>query len=273
MGYDSHPATIRTATKRMNKKEIPRETRDSIAPHPVLTGYYPMQDDRVPYVRRLFDITAPSYDRINAWMSLRTGEQYRLDALRRAGIAPNQWALDIATGTGVMAAHETDLVGAMGGVIAIDPSLPMLREAGKRGIVLRVGGIAEALPLMDGSVDFISMGYALRHVADLRLAFGEFHRALKPGGRLLILEMVPPPSRIGYSLTRLYLKHLVPAITALVTRNQDAHRLMQYYWDTIDQCVAPEVIEATLTAAGFTRVKRSVRFAIMNEYTAVRSGT
>lgn len=246
------------------------QTPTPLAPHPVLTGHYPMQDHRVPYIRRLFDVTAPSYDTINAWMSLRTGEGYRLDALRRAGIGPGQRALDIATGTGVLAAHAARLVGPEGGVYAIDPSLGMLREAGKRGGFQRIAGIAESLPLPDRSLDFISMGYALRHVADLRQTFDEFHRVLKPGGRLLILEIVPPPSRLGYGLTKFYLKHLVPRLAALVTRNRDARRLMQYYWDTVEQCVAPAVIEDTLAAAGFHAVQRTVRQALMNEYSARR---
>lgn len=246
------------------------QTPSPVAPHPVLTGHYPMLDDRVPYIRRLFDVTAPSYDTINAWMSLRTGEGYRLDALRRAGVGPGQKTLDIATGTGVLAAHAALLVGPHGSVIAIDPSLPMLREAGRRGGFHRVGGVAEALPLPDRGLDFISMGYALRHVADLRLTFAEFFRVLRPGGRLLILEIVPPPSRLGYGLTKFYLKHLVPGLAALVTRNRDARRLMQYYWDTVEHCVAPSVIEATLAAAGFEAVRRTVRQALMNEYSARR---
>lgn len=226
----------------------------------------------MPYIRRLFDVAAPSYDRINAWMSFRTGERYRLDALQRIGIKPGHWALDIATGTGVIAAHEAALVGSTGGVIAIDPSLPMLHQAGKRGVTRRAAGIAEGLPLRAGCVDVVSMGYALRHVSDLRLAFDEFSRVLKPGGRLLILEMVPPTSPLGYGLTKLYLKYLVPAMTFLVARGEDNHRLMRYYWDTVDQCVPPQVIEDSLVAAGFTEVRRSVRLAIMTEYTAVKPG-
>lgn len=58
--------------------------------------------------------------------------------------------------------------------------------------------------------------------------------------------MVPPTSRIGYGLTKLYLKYLVPGITSLVTRNKDARRLMAYYWDTVEQCVPPQVVQGVL---------------------------
>jgi len=219
----------------------------------------------------LFDVTAPSYDRINSWMSLRTGERYRFDALARARVESGQRALDVACGTGVMAQHLQDLVGERGSVLALDPSLPMLREAALRGVEQRVAGIAERLPLPDESVDFVSMGYALRHVADLRAAFDEFHRVLRPGGGLLILEMVPPRSRLGYQLTKLYLKYLVPGITSLVTGSADARRLMRYYWDTVNRCVAPELVMSTLGESGFECIERSIQMGIMNEYRATRS--
>jgi demethylmenaquinone methyltransferase/2-methoxy-6-polyprenyl-1,4-benzoquinol methylase len=204
-------------------------------------------------------------------MSLRTGERYRFDALVRAGVESGQRALDVACGTGVMARHLRDLVGARGSVLALDPSLPMLREAVRRGVEQRVAGIAERLPLPDESVDFVSMGYALRHVADLRVAFDEFRRVLRPGGGLLILEMVPPRSRLGYQLTKLYLKYLVPGVTSLVTGSADARKLMRYYWDTVDRCVSPELVMSTLEKCGFESVERSIQMGIMNEYRATRS--
>jgi demethylmenaquinone methyltransferase/2-methoxy-6-polyprenyl-1,4-benzoquinol methylase len=222
-------------------------------------------------VRQLFDDTAPHYDRINAWMSLHTGERYRREALMRAGLSPGQRILDIACGTGVLARHAQDLVGQDGLVVALDPSLAMLEQAAKRGVRIRGAAIAEALPLPDRCVDVVSMGYALRHVADLMVAFSEFYRVLRPGGRLLILEMVPPPSVIGRTLARLYLKYLVPGLALLATRNLRAHQLMNYYWDTVDRCVPPAVVLGSLHEAGFESVGRKVQLGLMTEYTAIRS--
>jgi demethylmenaquinone methyltransferase/2-methoxy-6-polyprenyl-1,4-benzoquinol methylase len=221
-------------------------------------------------VRQLFDDTAPHYDRINTWMSMRTGERYRREALVRAGLKAGQDILDIACGTGVLARHAQDLVGQEGLVVALDPSLVMLAQAAKRGVRMRGAAIAEALPLPDRCVDLVSMGYALRHVADLMVAFREFHRVLRPGGRLLLLEMVPPSSLIGRALTKLYLKYLVPGLALLTTRNLRTRQLMDYYWATVDRCVPPAVVLRTLHEAGFESVERRVQLGLMTEYTEIR---
>lgn len=241
-----------------------------LPPHPVLPGHYRCAEERIGYIRPLFDKSAPYYDRINAWMSLATGTRYRRAALVRAGLGPGQQVLDLACGTGVLARHALDLVGPAGSVLALDPSLPMLAEARGRGITTLAAGIGESLPLRSESIDFISMGYALRHVADLRLAFAELRRVLRPGGRLLILEMVPPRAPLPRALSRIYLKYLVPSLTTLVTGNPRARRLMEYYWETVDRCVPPELIMEALRTAGFTEVWRTVQFGLLTEYHAVR---
>lgn len=251
-------------------QSAPTAAPGPVPPHPVLTGHYGAAVERVDYIRRLFDESAPAYDRINAWMSLNTGGRYRYDALVRAGLGAGARVLDLACGTGVMARHAQDLVGPAGAVLALDPSLPMLRQARRRGVAALAAGTAESLPLPAGAVDFISLGYALRHVADLRVAFTELLRVLKPGGRLLILEMVPPRAPVPYALTKVYLKYLVPGVTALVTRNRQAHRLMQYYWETVDRCVPPAVVLDTLREVGFGTVQRTVQFGLLNEYSACR---
>ena len=103
-----------------------------------------------------------------------------------------------------------------------------------------VAGRAEELPFPDDSFDFLSMGYALRHISDLSVAFAEFHRVLKPGGRLCILEITCPDNRLQKALLKGYARHVVPMLARLASRSSDTSVLWRYYWDTIEACAAPE---------------------------------
>ena len=80
----------------------------------------------------------------------------------------------------------------------------------------------------------------------------------------------PHTSPLAYALTKVYLKYLVPGLTAAVTRNAQARRLMQYYWETVDRCVPPQVILDSLEEVGFCAVRRTIQFGLFNEYTAAR---
>jgi demethylmenaquinone methyltransferase/2-methoxy-6-polyprenyl-1,4-benzoquinol methylase len=216
-----------------------------------------------------FDEAAPDYDWVNRAMSFGSGRLYRRSALIRNGLAAGMTMLDAGSGTGVIAAEAQEIVGRSGQVVALDPSLGMLGQAARRGVRVRIRGVAEALPFADASFDFLSMGYALRHVPDLRATFSEYRRVLKPGGRLLILEITPPRSRIAFHLLKLYLGRLVPLVAGFGQGGKTSRELMEYYWDTVESCVPPPVILDGLAEAGFTRPHRHVVQAIMSEYTGL----
>jgi demethylmenaquinone methyltransferase/2-methoxy-6-polyprenyl-1,4-benzoquinol methylase len=143
----------------------------------------------------------------------------------------------------------------------------MLAQSGVRGLQL-ARGRAEALPFAARSFDFLCLGYALRHLADLQTVFGEFHRVLRPGGRLLVLEITRPEGRVANAMLKAYLHGLLPALTRLVARSRDTPTLYRYYWDTIEACVPPGRILATLVAAGFAGAAREAQLGIFSEYTA-----
>ena len=237
-------------------------------PHEVLSAYYGSSAERRPFVGRLFDDGAPYYEKINCWMSFGTGVFYRRDALRRAGLAAGMKVLDVATGTGVVARAAIEVVGPSGKVIGLDPSVGMLHEAGTIPDLRCVRGFAEALPCADRSVDFLSMGYALRHVADLAATFAEYRRVLRPGGRLLILEIVRPTNRLALAWVRFYLRRVVPWIASV--RSREARTMMEYFWDTIDACVPPETILQALQEAGFVDIRRVAQWGFLTEYQARR---
>jgi demethylmenaquinone methyltransferase/2-methoxy-6-polyprenyl-1,4-benzoquinol methylase len=134
----------------------------------------------------------------------------------------------------------------------------MIAEARKNfsGPISR--GIAEQLPIRTGTFDFVTMGIALRHVADLRAAIGEYFRVLKPGGTLWILDSHVPKSPIGHAVSRFIWAKLVPGITLLATRDRDAKLLMDFYWDTIDKSVPPETIVSVMRDVGFEQARAKV---------------
>jgi demethylmenaquinone methyltransferase/2-methoxy-6-polyprenyl-1,4-benzoquinol methylase len=158
-------------------------------------------------------------------------------------------------------------VGDRGCVIGVDPSAGMVAHSEARGVAL-ARGRAETLPFAPQSFDFLCMGYALRHLADLQVVFQEFRRVLKPGGRLLLLEITRPEGRVASALLKAYLRGVVPALASLVSRSRDTATLYRYYWDTIEACVPPERIMDTMSAAGFSGVGRSVALGIFSEYRA-----
>ena len=243
-----------------------------IAPHPQLTKYYGGQSQRRDFVAGIFDQTAHSYDWIDRVMSLGSGVRYRRDALRRAGLTPGKRLLDVAIGTGLVARAANDILGDSGRITGVDLSMGMLVEARKTLPIALVQGIAERLPIADACTDFVTMGYALRHVTNLQSTFREFLRVLKPGGTLLILELTPPASNsLAYRLTRFYLHSVVPLIARLGPGGADSKKLMEYFWDTIDQCVPPTTILEALSGSGFASPRRDVSHHVFSEYVAKKS--
>jgi demethylmenaquinone methyltransferase / 2-methoxy-6-polyprenyl-1,4-benzoquinol methylase len=254
-----------------DKPAAPAAPSDAVhAPHGVLGDYYKDAAAREAYVRRTFDDTAEDYDRIERLIGFGSGPWYRRQALLRAGLRPGQDVVDVGMGTGLVAKEILRVTGEPARLIGVDPSPGMIAQSGLPQDVRCLDGRAERLPLPSASADFISMGYALRHIADLSAAFAEFARVLRPGGRVLILEITRPAGAVANTLLRAYMRGVVPTIAKLVAHKPQTAELWRYYWDTIEACAPPEAVLRTLADAGLTSAERHVELGIFSEYRATK---
>ena len=238
------------------------------APHAPLAGYYRSEAERAGFLRQIFDRTAADYDRVERTLALGTGPWYRRQALLRAGLAPGMRVVDVGFGTGLVAQQAIALIGDAGLLTGVDPSAAMMSASPLAQQVKLVEGRAESIPLPDASADFISMGYALRHVGDVSAAFAEFRRVLAPGGRLCVLEITKPEGRLATAALKAYMRGVVPALARLAGARADTPRIWRYYWDSIEACAPPARIVQALGEAGFTQVNRHVELGVFSEYQA-----
>jgi demethylmenaquinone methyltransferase/2-methoxy-6-polyprenyl-1,4-benzoquinol methylase len=241
-----------------------------IAPHRVLKPFYETPSDRSAFVRELFDRGAREYDWVSSVLSLGTDRFYRRRVLHRAGVRRGLKVLDVATGTGLVAQAAMDCGVEAAGLVGLDPSRGMLAENRRRRRLPLVQARGETLPFADGSFDVVTMGYALRHVDDLRLLFGEFHRVLRRDGRILVLEITKPASRLGCRLMELYMTRFLPLLARLTRRGAGSTPMMDYYWATIAECVPPESIVGALQEAGFTETRRQRTGPLLSDYVALK---
>lgn len=219
----------------------------------------------------LFDDSAVLYDRLNKVVGLGMGERYRGEVLARAGLIADMTVLDVGCGTGVLGAHARRLIEPTGCVIALDPSRGMLDIAHRKRGLEAVQAAAERLPLADGSIDAVVMGYALRHLERLDPVFAEFARVLRPGGQLLMLELFAPRQRALRQAFRTYLRNVVPwLVGGRRTERLKTRRLMDYTWTTITHAAPPPRVLEALRAAGFENARFHSLAQVLGEYTARR---
>ena len=244
----------------------PRSRTAALKADQRLQPYFTGEEERRAVTRAMFDQAASGYDRAERITALGSGAWYRRDVLRRNGLQAGMTLLDVAAGTGLVAAEGQRLIGPSGRLLALDPSPGMLAELRKKLTVETIEAYAESIPLPDNHVDFVSMGYALRHVGDLDQAFSEYLRVLRPGGRACIMEISRPESRLGQLALRAYIRGIVPFLARLTRNQADVKQLWEYYGETIELAVEPDRILDAMRRSGFVDVECSVTFGIFREY-------
>ena len=201
-------------------------------------------------VRRMFDRIVPGYDLMNRLMT--GGMDGRWRALAAALARPRERrVLDVATGTGDLAA---ELARQGADVVAADFAGNMLRSARRKlpPALPLVQGDAQCLPFRDGAFDRVTNAFLLRNLSDLDQGLREMRRVLRPGGRLVCLEITRPAPGLFARLFGLYFYRLVPALGGIMTGQRAAYRYLPNSLTTFPRA---EALAARLRAAGFARVE------------------
>ena len=206
-----------------------------------------------PGVQRMFDTIAGRYDLMNRVMTLGQDQRWRRFVSRLAGPLESGWALDLASGTGDIAALlAKDYPGVR--VIGADFSLNMLREASRRFAAQSIcwqACDANQLPFPDNSFEVVTFGYLLRNVDDASEVLKEVYRVLRPGGRVVCLDTTPPEKGIIYPFVRGYFKFGIPVLGRILASDEDAYA---YLTGSTMGFHTADTLKDLFSSAGFSEV-------------------
>jgi demethylmenaquinone methyltransferase/2-methoxy-6-polyprenyl-1,4-benzoquinol methylase len=211
-------------------------------------------------VNRMFDRVAGRYDALNSVMTAGLHHRWRERAAQRAGLGPGDAALDVCCGTGDLALELAGRVAPGGRVVGCDFSEPMLDLAREKAAERGAEGVrfewadALALPYDAERFDAVTVGFGVRNLADLDRGLREMARVLKPGGRLVILEITHPtrpPLSIFFSL---WFDRVVPLLGAF-SSNREAY---SYLPESVRSFPDPHGLAEKMDRAGFERIRYTV---------------
>jgi demethylmenaquinone methyltransferase/2-methoxy-6-polyprenyl-1,4-benzoquinol methylase len=208
----------------------------------------------------MFDRISPSYDRMNLLMSMGRDGRWRRLGVRASRAQPGDAALDVCCGTGDFAVELRRAVGPSGRVVGLDFSPQMLEVARRKcSAVEWQQGDALALPFADGEFAAACVGFGVRNLSDHRRGFAEMARVVRPGGRVVCLEMSTPPAPIR-PFSQLWTDHGVPVLGRIVAHDPEAYRYLPASVHRFPS--APELAEimreAGLVDVGYRRLMMGV---------------
>ncbi len=208
-------------------------------------------------VGAVFDSVADRYDIMNDLMSFGVHRLWKRFAINQSGVRAGQSVLDLAGGTGDLAAKLSERVGSTGSVILADINESMVTVGRDRlidsGIVGNVHyslADAEQLPFAENSFHCVTMAFGLRNVTDKQRALGSIFNTLKPGGRLLVLEFSKPVLPVLSKAYDVYSFNALPAMGKLVANDADSYR---YLAESIRKHPDQDTLLEMMQTAGFER--------------------
>ena len=206
--------------------------------------------ERAQYVQSMFTKIAHRYDLMNRLMTGGQDVRWRRDVIRRARLTPNASLLDLGTGTGDLA-REALMQEPKAKVTAADFTIEMMRVGNKNGNLEWSAADALNLPFKSEIFDAVVSGFLMRNVTDIQQALKEQYRALKAGGRIVILDTTRPKKNILSPFIWIHMHVIIPTVGGLLSGERDAYN---YLPDTTEGFLTAEQLASRMTAAGFKNV-------------------
>lgn len=237
--------------------------------------------DKQKRVQKMFAAIAPSYDLNNRLHSLWMDQRWRRKAVELAGLKPGDRVVDVACGTGDL----TQAFRQQGDFLADDsrPSsylgidftfqmLPIARQKARffnqASTIQFINGDAQALPLEDHYADVVSIAFGIRNVQDPAQALAEFHRVLRRGGRVIILEFSLPANPVLRRIYNFYFRQVLPRTATLISGDKTG--AYKYLPQSVNTFIGPEQMMEMMRSAGFEQVERfPMTFGICSCYRGV----
>lgn len=205
-----------------------------------------------PQVRAMFDRIAGFYDLMNSVMTAGLHHRWRRRAADLAGVGPGDRVLDVATGTGDLAVELASRVGPSGSVTGSDFSVQMLSRARAKapGIAFEWGNALQ-LPYDTGAYDAATVGFGARNFADLDAGLAQMARVIRPGGRVVVLEITTPTKPPLSTFFRLWFDRVVPVV-GRIAGDPEAYA---YLPSSVRRFPGPHDLAGHLAGAGLVNVR------------------
>jgi demethylmenaquinone methyltransferase/2-methoxy-6-polyprenyl-1,4-benzoquinol methylase len=229
-------------------------------------------DEKADLVGNVFDTVSENYDLMNDLMSFGIHRLWKKVTIETSGLREDFVVLDLAGGTGDMVKLMREKISERGTLILSDINQSMLLEGRDRLINEGIEGIhaaqidAQFLPFQDNTFDLITIAFGLRNVTDKEKALKAILKALKPGGKLVILEFSRPQNEAFREIYDLFSFEVIPKIGALIAQTEESYR---YLAESIRMHPTQDELKAMMEASGFTKCKFD---NLTNGVVAIHSG-